>query len=66
MTTYKIVRNYFNAGVNSRTIETGLTLEEAQAHCGSDESSSRTATGKEAKARTRRVGAWFDGYTLEK
>ena len=63
---YKIVRHYFNAGIRNRVMQTRLTLEQAQAHCRSDESSSRTATSKSAKATTRRVGAWFDGYTLEK
>lgn len=31
MSTYKIVRMYFNGG--RRTIKKGLTLEQAQAHC---------------------------------
>lgn len=55
---YKIVRHYYPKGRNSwgepnhrpnRTIETGLTLEEAQAHCSDPE--------------TRKEGEWFDGYT---
>jgi len=57
---YKIVRHYFNGG--KRTIETGLTLEEAQAHCRSPEASSRTCTTAAKKAITRRMGQWFDGY----
>lgn len=65
MTKYKIVRCYRNAGINSRTIRTGLTLEQAQAHCSDPETSSSTATGKNAKATTRRVGSWFDSYTEE-
>lgn len=65
MATYKIVRHYLNAGINKRVIDTGLTLEEAQAHCSDKETSSRTATGKVAIARTRKVGPWFDGYTKE-
>lgn len=56
---YKIVR-YFNDG--KRTIERGLTLEEAQAHCRDPETSSKTATSARAKAITRRKGEWFDGY----
>ena len=48
MTTYKIVRFRFNAG--RRTIKTGLTLEEVQAHC-QDE-------------KTHGDG-WFDGYEKE-
>jgi hypothetical protein len=61
MALYKIVRMYRD-GKASRTIETGLTLQEAQAHCRDPETSSSTATGAIAKARTRRHGPWFDGY----
>ena len=43
-------------------LKRGLTLEEAQKHCSSDESSSRTATKPKAKARTERHGPWFEGY----
>ena len=57
---YKIVRHYFKNG--SRTIATGLTLAEAQAHCHDPETSSKTATSSIARARTRRMGPWFDGY----
>lgn len=60
---YSIVRNYFSAGIRRRTIMTGLTLAEAQAHCNDPETSSSTARGKVARARTRKVGPWFDGYT---
>lgn len=66
---YKIVRHYLGPVVNGshqswkRTIETGLTLEQAQEHCKSPETSSRTATSSKAKARTRKYGRWFDGYT---
>jgi len=64
--TYKVVRHYQNAGIRRRTIATGLTLEQAQAHCQNPETSSRTATGKVARARTRRVGEWLDGYDVER
>lgn len=57
---YKIVRMFFRGG--NRTIATGLTLEEAQAHCKSLESSSKTATSYEARKRTEDRGEWFDGY----
>ena len=60
---YRIVRFYFHRPGYSRTIARGLTLEQAQAHCSSPETSSSTATGPAARARTRRVGPWFDGYT---
>jgi len=58
---YKIVRHYFRNG--KRTIKTGLTLEQAQAHCGDPETSSSTCTKAKNVARTRRLGPWFDGYT---
>lgn len=60
--TYNIVRFYKDAGIRRRVIEEAVTLAEARAHCNDPETSSSTATGKVAKARTRRVGAWFDGY----
>lgn len=59
---YQIVRFYRNAGIRRRVIHKGLTLEEARKHCKDPETSSSTATGSIARARTRRVGAWFDGY----
>jgi hypothetical protein len=60
MAMYKIVRFYFRGG--QRTIERGLTLEQAQAHCYDPETSSSTATSAKAKRYTARVGPWFDGY----
>lgn len=63
--TYKIVRHYFTVDTISRTIKTGLTLEEARAHCKDPETSSRTATSAIAKRRTASIGAWFDGYKEE-
>lgn len=59
---YDVVRFYFNRPGYRRRILTRVTLEEAQRHCSDPESSSTTATGKDAKARTRRQGPWFDGY----
>jgi hypothetical protein len=48
---YKIVRFTFDDDNpdNHKVIKTGLTLEEAQAHCRRDD--------------TRKKGVWFDGYT---
>ncbi len=46
------------------TIKTGLTLEQAQAHCRDPETSSQTATNHHAVKRTREMGSWFDGYDL--
>lgn len=67
MDTYKIIRRYFDYERHRpRTIARGLTLEEAQRHCQDSETSSRTATSSTAKARTRRCGAWFDGYERER
>ena len=63
---YKIVRFYQNApDLNGSIVTTGLTLDQAQAHCQDPESSSSTATSAEAVDRTAAHGAWFDGYTDE-
>ena len=58
---YKIVRYFYN-GAPRRTIKTGLTLAEAQAHCSDPETSSKTAMTAKARAYTRQRGQWFDGY----
>ena len=63
---YRIIRHYERASVRTRVIETGLTLEEAQAHCKDPETSSRTCKLAHNKRRTKHVGAWFDGYTESK
>ena len=65
MDTYKIKRMYFNRPGQARTIKTGLTLAEAQAHCQDPETSSSTATSSAARQRTKRCGPWFDGYEKE-
>ena len=51
--TYQIIRFYSEDGHPNHgdVIRTGLTLEQAQAHC-RDES-------------TREAGVWFDGYEQE-
>lgn len=60
---YKIVRMFQrDDGPRRRTIKTGLTLEEAQAHCKDPETSSRTATSARARRYTAQHGPWFDGY----
>jgi len=59
---YKVVRFYFDRPGYRRTIIERCTLAEAQAHCNDPETSSSTATGAAARARTRRMGPWFDGY----
>ncbi len=64
--TYKTVRMYQNGNkYNRQTLETGLTLAEAKKYCADPETSSRTATGYEARKRTEQRGAWFDGYEEE-
>lgn len=65
MTTYKIIRMYFDAGITKRVIKRGLTREEAVAHCSNPETSSSTCTTATGKARTRRLGPWFDGFDKE-
>ena len=60
---YKIVRMFFKGG--KRTIERGLTLEEAQRHCKNPETSSSTAKSAKARRYTAARGPWFDGYERE-
>ena len=60
---YKIVRQYQSDHTRSRTITTGLTLEQAQAHCSDPETSSSTCTKSDRKRITKRNGPWFDSYT---
>ena len=62
---YKVVRMYFRDAHRKRTIETGLTLEEAQSHCENHETSSRTCTSSSGRKRTERMGPWFDGYEVQ-
>jgi hypothetical protein len=63
---YRIVRIYQDASKPHRTIERGVTLAEAQAHCQDPETSSTKATGAKARRITKRAGCdWFDGYELD-
>ena len=59
-----IVRFYFRGG--RRVIKTGLSLEEARAHCANPETSSRTCTSAAGKRRTAQLGPWFDGFETER
>jgi hypothetical protein len=61
---YRIVRFYQQAQPSRRIIRRGLTLAEAQAHCCDPETSSNTCESSEGKARTARMGPWFDGYEV--
>jgi hypothetical protein len=63
METYKIIR-FFQSG-ERKTMETGLTLEEAQEHCNDPETSSKTCTRPELLLVTQKRGPWFDGYEEE-
>lgn len=62
--TYSITRMFFADEIPSQTIATGLTLEEAQAHCRDTETSSSTAS-PETLAAVGVDGPWFDGYDAE-
>ena len=65
MSTYKTVRHFASRYVSRHTITTGLTLKEAQERCRDPEASSSTCTKAPNKARTRKLGPWFDGYEKE-
>ena len=65
MTTYCIVRSYFEDGVRNKRIREGLTLEEAQEHCSDPETSSRTYTEDAGIEHTEKYGPWFDGFESE-
>lgn len=61
MTTYTVYRKFFN-DVDTVTVETGLTLEEARARCKDPETSSRTCKDPENVARTEEFGPGFECY----
>ena len=56
MDTYRIIRCHQDPNKGTATTRTGLTLEEAQAHC-----KDPATKGGHAEAGT----AWFDGYEKE-
>jgi len=62
---YKIVRYFRDLCQPNEVILEGLTREQAEEHCQSDESSSFTATSTLAHELTARKGEWFDGFTAE-
>lgn len=66
MTTYRVQRCYFKEPGHWYPIKKGLTLEEAQEHCGDPETSSSTCKRPENVERTKLKGPWFDAYTVEK
>lgn len=61
---YKVVRMYFNRPGYHRTVMDGCTLAEAQEWCSDPQTSSKTCTTSAGRARTRKMGDWFDGYEL--
>lgn len=65
MTTYKTILFKFEGG--NRTLDRGLTLEEAQRICKHDDSSSRTCMDKKKLANwgSDSSNPWFIGYTEE-
>lgn len=65
MASYKVLRFYESDSVETETVLTGLTLDQAQAHCKDPETSSSTCTNPEGVERTARSGRWFDGWTEE-
>lgn len=56
MTTYKILR-FYRGNKKSKTICSGLTLEEAQKHCSREDTHKFDKNGNIT---------WFDGYHEEK
>ncbi len=62
---YKIKRLYAEEGSRQyqRVIKSGLTLEEAQAHCRDPETSSSTCTRADRHRITIARGPWFDSYS---
>lgn len=65
MERFKIMR-FFQSGKRCQTLAVGLTLEQAKEWCSNANTSSRTAWTTSALARTRRHGAWFDGFENER
>lgn len=61
---WRVVRFYQRGG--SRTIRRALTRRQAMAWCSDPETSSSTATGSAARARTAKLGPWFDGFRADR
>lgn len=62
MSYYVIERLYESAGIRKRHIKRVPTLALAQEHCKHKDTASHTCTTKVGKARTRRLGRWFDSW----
>lgn len=59
----KVVRYYFKGTPRPRTIIARCTEAEARAYCADPETASSTCTSSVGRARTRRYGPWFDGWS---
>jgi hypothetical protein len=62
---YKVQRLYMKHPGIKRTIKSGLSLAQAQAHCSDPETSSKTCRLARNVKRTQQYGPWFDSYTQE-
>ena len=62
--TYKIVRFYADENIRTHTVDVGLSLEEAQAHC-SKESTHKVQIIEKSDGERYESVVWFDGYTKE-
>ena len=65
MQTYKIIRFHKEDSSLNKVIKKNLSLDEAQEHCRSDETSSHTCAELKNMEYTRQFGAWFDGFMAE-
>ncbi len=59
---YNIVRFYRTSPISRRIIARNVSYDAAREHCSNPETSSRTCTKPHNKARTRKMGEWFDGF----
>jgi hypothetical protein len=50
------IERMFSGGTPNKRIKSGLTLEQAQAHCRRKDTSGTLASGEK----------WFDGYSLQR
>lgn len=57
-----IIMRIYKDSDKREVIKTGLTLEEAQAHCRDRETSSSTCTNQAGIDRAKEFGPWFDCY----
>ncbi len=60
---YYLIRFFFNGGNTKREVlREDLTLQAVEAHCNDPETSSKSCTSDEGRARTAEHGDWFDGF----